>query len=1547
MSDLRTDLPSVKAANFEQRIREVLMTYLGRQGNPLDRGVTLRDLLDSGIAKVRDGFTLRSGPGGSFVPLQPGEAFDFNGDLNDLTPPPTPTGFAVNSAISNIFIEHDTPFYTQGAGHLRTRVYGAIYTEGPQPTFQNAVEITQFTGTVHAHPTNPSTTWHLWIKWESRAGVLSASPAGGTNGLVTRTGEDVALLLEALTGQITESQLYADLGARIDLIDGSGAGSVNERITQEALNRAAAIADETQARTDAVAAETQARNEAILTETLGRNEAISIESHQRLLQVQSAGEAALNAIIAAENERNDRLVDTASARQELSSDLQVGLSAEAAARLSLTAIVSQNVADIQNEQSVRATADSALALDISTLYTQVGDATAAINTESLARADAVSAEATERGLLAAQLRGGYSGNDLDQVTTGLIFQERTVRALQDQSLAEQITLLSAGAGEQFDWRAIWYFDSGVEGWTGNGTPTTTTAGWLRPANQASDAYVESPTSVNANGSQYGQLRFRVRKVGTPTWAGFLWWRGTGDSTWDAARRVALDEPTYDSNGIGLVTISPVWPITIDRIRLDASSAQTATDYFEYDWVAIGRPSPGASSAQLLQEQQARALAISAEATSRETLATKLLGQANPDGLTLSGLTSGLIYDERTVRSTQDGALADSISSLQGTVTDNFTTLDAAITSEATARATADSAEVTARESLSTTLTGVADPSSLTLETLSSGLLYAEKTSRVDADTALTESLSVLSSNVGGLAGSISTLENTVANLDTASASTITTLLATDKQTSRDLDTNAEAVLRNALGWDTERVARLETTALARQDLEVKINTGLDAEATARLLLSARVDDNFSAFTQEQTARVAADESITTTLTAQIAQTGATAQAAITAETLARTTEDSALSTQINSVSAVANSKNRSYYQTTAPTTNLVVGDQWFDTANGNKPYRWSGALWQETTDVRLTNAETNITNETTARVNQYSALAETVGLVSATANAKNRTYRQGTAPVNSPAGTLVTGDVWFNTTDSNKAHRWTGSAWEETVDTRIAANNALIADINTARIGYCTLGGLTTIHGDKTTCEAAGGTWNVGLPWATAVKQVSVSDPNGGTAALEQAFSAQKTLNDDFKLQYTVKIDNNGYVSGFGLASTANNATPFSEFIIRADSFAIASPSGPGVAPAEPFIVRTTETTIGGVTVPVGVYMKDAFIQNGTITNAKIANLAVDDAKIGNLSASKLTAGVINTGDISSTSTTVVNSVAVPSWTINASTGNATFNNATVRGTVFATNGQFLGTLLGGSATNYTTGLGLFSGWTSGTSDANYRWRVGNPSGARIQWTGSAVEVYNASNQLTMTSGGIFGGDSKITDSNVSTYIANLAVGSAQIANLAVTNAKIGAAAITSAKIADLQVTTLKIGGEAVIVPRYGSGSASINLFQDAWSSYQAYVQIDISGLPDEAQIPIVVTGTTQIFPSNSTTTTLVCGIWGLTNYNFSTGLWGNEFLVRDTYTTIGGNGFTVATMGRFIVGNGTHACGFRYRCESNPSGATSKSGNNIISTLIAMGAKR
>lgn len=197
MTDTRKDLPPTGSANFLEKVREAVSTYLGSRGDRLDRGLTVRDLYDAGIIDLKEGFLAG---GGGLSPVKGVGASVAQAVEKDLTPPPTPTGFAVSAAISNIFIEHDVPTYTPGHGHNRTVVYGVTYTTGPLPVFTDAVKITEFPGTVFAHPSQPATQWRLWIKWLSNDGVLSLIPAGGTNGLGVTTGQDVTLLVKAMTG---------------------------------------------------------------------------------------------------------------------------------------------------------------------------------------------------------------------------------------------------------------------------------------------------------------------------------------------------------------------------------------------------------------------------------------------------------------------------------------------------------------------------------------------------------------------------------------------------------------------------------------------------------------------------------------------------------------------------------------------------------------------------------------------------------------------------------------------------------------------------------------------------------------------------------------------------------------------------------------------------------------------------------------------------------------------------------------------------------------------------------------------------------------------------------------------------------------------------------------------------------------------------------------------------------------------------------------------------------------------------------------------------
>jgi hypothetical protein len=306
--------------------------------------------------------------------------------------------------------------------------------------------------------------------------------------------------------------------------------------------------------------------------------------------------------------------------------------------------------------------------------------------------------------------------------------------------------------------------------------------------------------------------------------------------------------------------------------------------------------------------------------------------------------------------------------------------------------------------------------------------------------------------------------------------------------------------------------------------------------------------------------------------------------------------------------------------------------------------------------------------------------------------------------------------VWYDTNDSNKLYLWSGSAWVYSPDAvitgSVTAVDSRVTTVENTKIGYCTIGGLASDNTNKAACEAAGGTWTVGIPIATAVKQVSVSD--GPTSAtLEQRFTAQKTNNDTLLAQYTVKLEVNGYVSGFGLASTAGDSAPTTDFIVNADKFAVAAPMFIGdTAPAAPFdgqywrnsttgvvqrwnaklvvpawetrayrlplAVLTTPKTINDVAFAPGVYIDGANITTATVGSAQIADLAVDNAKIVSLDVGKLSAGSLQADSYIQSSNFIS---GAQGFSLNAN-GTAEFQTAVIRGTVYATDGQFVGEVI-------------------------------------------------------------------------------------------------------------------------------------------------------------------------------------------------------------------------------------------------------------------------
>jgi hypothetical protein len=394
----RTELPATTAPNFSQRVRETLMTCLGRQGDPLDRGLTIRDLVDAGIVTLKKGFQW------SAKEIPPIELNLTQAPL-DRSPPPIPTGFKVSAAISHVLVEHDLPTYTQGHGHLRTRLFGLTVsgnTSSAQtlPTFASAVELAQFSGSVFALASNPATTWRLWITWESVDGVQS-QPAGGTNGLQARTGEDVQALLDVLQGSITESELFQSLGQRIDLIDDPTSGLVKQ-LGDVQIARGSTVSLATSA-----AASAQAASEALLA-AAGASSA-NVSAIQAASDAVSAKLAAIAAQSGAQLAKDESQVYKTQAQTAQSSASGFANQAsEAASSAAGSASSATQSAQLASESSslaqTRASAAASSATQASSYATQAESASSASQTARLT-AESASDEASAKAQAAISASG--------------------------------------------------------------------------------------------------------------------------------------------------------------------------------------------------------------------------------------------------------------------------------------------------------------------------------------------------------------------------------------------------------------------------------------------------------------------------------------------------------------------------------------------------------------------------------------------------------------------------------------------------------------------------------------------------------------------------------------------------------------------------------------------------------------------------------------------------------------------------------------------------------------------------------------------------------------------------------------------------------------------------------------------------------------------------------------------------------------------------------------------------------------------------------------
>jgi len=155
--------------------------------------------------------------------------------------------------------------------------------------------------------------------------------------------------------------------------------------------------------------------------------------------------------------------------------------------------------------------------------------------------------------------------------------------------------------------------------------------------------------------------------------------------------------------------------------------------------------------------------------------------------------------------------------------------------------------------------------------------------------------------------------------------------------------------------------------------------------------------------------------------------------------------------------------------TVANTTNTALTDQ-----AGN-------VYWADATEYEYTGGQT-VSYFTDS--NDLAVVTSALATVENAVNGKNKIYRQSTAP----SGSLVVGDIWFDTSNGNRQYYWNGTAWVDVQDTAIAAAAAA------ATAAQTTADGKNKVYRQGTTPT---GTFAVGDLWFNTANDNAISRWDG------------------------------------------------------------------------------------------------------------------------------------------------------------------------------------------------------------------------------------------------------------------------------------------------------------------------------------------------------------------------------------------------------------------------------------------------------------------
>ena len=217
---------------FGETVKNNLDVLCGYSGNPLDRAITARDLLDSGIVKLAAGSSIFSGSSSGLAPIS---------SIADYDTPPAPTSLAASGAFENILLTWNLEAYR---GHAYTEVYR--HTSDVIADAALAAQVSGLTG-IYSDFVGSGADYYYWVRAVNENGIKG--PFNSSTGTRGQTAPDVEFLLETLEDAITSSQLAQDLTTQLQGYDDDIADLVTTFGTtvSAATSAAAAAASESAA----------------------------------------------------------------------------------------------------------------------------------------------------------------------------------------------------------------------------------------------------------------------------------------------------------------------------------------------------------------------------------------------------------------------------------------------------------------------------------------------------------------------------------------------------------------------------------------------------------------------------------------------------------------------------------------------------------------------------------------------------------------------------------------------------------------------------------------------------------------------------------------------------------------------------------------------------------------------------------------------------------------------------------------------------------------------------------------------------------------------------------------------------------------------------------------------------------------------------------------------------------------------------------------------------------------------------------------------------